>query len=301
MGVYVQIEIAAELDEVWEYTQNPAMHRRWDLRFTKIDYIPKLNETAPQEFSYETRLGFGVTIAGVGTSIANRTSAGGVRTSSLKFSSSDRRSLILDGAGYWKYEPMPLGTWFTTGYDYSTRFGELGRLLDKAVFRPLIGWATAWSFDSLRLWITEGQPPEQTLERAAIHGVARISLATLWIYQGLVPKLLNRNSLDFIMTVQSGVPRAYAASVITGVAWLEILFGLAILVFWRNWRLLALQVPLLLLLMILTLITSPAVYADAFNPLSTNLPMIALAAIGWYAGRQLPSARNCRRSPEKGS
>ena len=65
-----------------------------------------------------------------------------------------------------------------------------GRLVDRLAFKPLIGWATAWSFDRLRIWAETGQPPESSLKLALIHALARVSLATIWIWHGLVPKLL---------------------------------------------------------------------------------------------------------------
>jgi hypothetical protein len=52
-------------------------------------------------------------------------------------------SLIREGSGYWKYVPVPDGVRFLTWYDYEVRFGRLGRAVDAAAFRPLIGWATA--------------------------------------------------------------------------------------------------------------------------------------------------------------
>ena len=48
---------------------------------------------------------------------------------------------------------------FLTRYDYETRFGPVGRLVDRLIFRPLIGWATAWSFARLRLWLEDGIDP----------------------------------------------------------------------------------------------------------------------------------------------
>jgi hypothetical protein len=61
--------------------------------------------------------------------------------------------------------PTEAGTRFITRYDYDTRFGAPGRVLDRLVFRPLLGWATAWSFDRLRLWLEEGIAPETALRR----------------------------------------------------------------------------------------------------------------------------------------
>lgn len=81
------------------------MDQRWDLRFTRIEYLPKNSEHDPQRFLYETKIGFGLAIHGTGESVANRMAADGAATSSLKFASQDRLSLISAGAGYWKYVP----------------------------------------------------------------------------------------------------------------------------------------------------------------------------------------------------
>ncbi|WP_161947783.1 hypothetical protein [Rufibacter ruber] len=42
---------------------------------------------------------------------------------------------------------------FITWFDYQTRYGFVGKVVDKILFRPLIGWATAWSFDALTRWL----------------------------------------------------------------------------------------------------------------------------------------------------
>ncbi len=150
MGIYVETRIRVPLDALWHHTQEPALHVRWDLRFTEIDYLPRPSEDEPQRFRYATRLGFGLAIAGEGESVGQRDLPDGSRSSALKFSSADWRSLIRQGGGYWKYVPTADGCRFLTWYDYQTRFGWAGRLVDRLCFRPLMGWATAWSFDRLR-------------------------------------------------------------------------------------------------------------------------------------------------------
>jgi hypothetical protein len=183
MGIYVEIPIHASMDELWEKTQNPELHQRWDLRFSQIEYLPRQGEE-PQRFLYRTRVGFGLKIDGQGESIGERDGDGRARTSSLKFWSDDSKSLIKAGSGYWKYVPdgknprpgedpstslragWPSTIGFLTWYDYETRFGALGKLIDRCIFRPLLGWATAWSFDRLRLWIEKGITPEASRDRA---------------------------------------------------------------------------------------------------------------------------------------
>jgi uncharacterized protein YndB with AHSA1/START domain len=51
MSIYVEILIRAPLDAVWEHTQTPELHERWDLRFSEIDYLPRGSATEPQRTS----------------------------------------------------------------------------------------------------------------------------------------------------------------------------------------------------------------------------------------------------------
>lgn len=162
MSLYIETIIRGSLDDLWQKTQDPTLHQQWDLRFSDIHYLPKEDPTAPQRFLYQTRLGLGMAIKGMGESRATRQDTTGKRTSSLKFWSDAPISLIRDGAGYWQYEPTPEGVHFLTRYDYHTRFGWLGNQLDHYFFRPLMAWATAWSFDRLRLWVEKGQSPQRS-------------------------------------------------------------------------------------------------------------------------------------------
>ena len=117
--------------------------------------------------------------------MATREDAAGVRTSSLRFWSDDPKSLIRVGSGYWQYIPAHDGVRFLTRYQYETRFGPPGRLFNTAVFEPLLGWATAWSFDRLRLWLEHGVDPGAALDRSVVHTLVRVVLALIWPYQGL--------------------------------------------------------------------------------------------------------------------
>ena len=154
-GIYVEILVRADLETVWQLTQDPSKHTRWDLRFSAI--VPQ----APlpgggYRFRYERSLGVH-TIHGTGTSIGERSHSDGTSTSALRFDTDDRWSPIREGRGYWRYVPSADGVQFITGYDYEPGFG---RLVDR-VIRPLVRWMTAWSFDRLRIWAESGVPPER--------------------------------------------------------------------------------------------------------------------------------------------
>ncbi|HYF65146.1 MAG TPA: hypothetical protein VD886_20130 [Herpetosiphonaceae bacterium] len=185
MGIYIEILIRGQMETLWQRTQAPELHQRWDLRFSSITYLPRPDPALPQRFRYATRIGFGLAISGEGETRAALPGARGARTSALRFWSADPKSLISVGSGYWKYTPEAGGVRFVTRYDYQTRFGRPGRWLDRAVFRPLMGWGTAWSFDRLRLWIEEGVDPSVALRRSLLHALVRLGAAAAGLAGGL--------------------------------------------------------------------------------------------------------------------
>lgn len=176
--LYIEARIRADLDELWAATQDPARHQRWDLRFTHIDYLDvdaaDRAGGGPQRFTYGVRV-LGVMLSGTGVCAGERQRPDGTRTSALRFASPHPLSLLAEGSGYWRYVPTADGIRFLTGYDYRPRWGRLGRIADRLVFRPLIGWATAWSFDRLRLWLERGTPPERSLRRALFDVAVRVA------------------------------------------------------------------------------------------------------------------------------
>ncbi|WP_432870273.1 hypothetical protein [Microbispora rosea] len=167
--VYVECFIRADMDALWEFTQRPELHQRWDLRFTEIYYLPRA-DGEPQRFRYAFRLLPGLVITGDGVTAGDRRDPE-QRTSALRFASDHPLSLIRSGSGYWRYVQTHDGVRFITRYGYRPGWGPAVDL----VFRPLIGWATAWSFDRLRFWLETGQTPERSLWQA----LAEVCLRTL--------------------------------------------------------------------------------------------------------------------------
>jgi hypothetical protein len=171
--IYVEIDIRTSMERLWTLSQDPDLHPRWDLRFSRI--IPT-DSTAGGliSFRYEFRLPFR-TIKGTGTSLGHRLRADGQATSVLKFSTADALSPIGPGSGYWRYIPTDEGVRFITGYNYRPGMGILGKILDGRVIRPALGWATAISFDRLRLWAESDLDPKETRNRWIIDAAARLS------------------------------------------------------------------------------------------------------------------------------
>lgn len=104
MGLYVETHVRGDLDDLWARTQDPAQHQRWDLRFTSIDHLPRI-EGEPQRFRYATRVLPFLTVAGTGTCAGEKERPDGTRTSALRFASPHPLSLLAEGSGYWRYVP----------------------------------------------------------------------------------------------------------------------------------------------------------------------------------------------------
>jgi hypothetical protein len=297
MSIYVEILVRASMEALWSHTQTPTLHERWDLRFSHIEYLPRESHAEPQRFRYSTRIGFGLHIAGEGESVGERDLPDGSRSSALKFSSEDPRSIIREGSGYWKYIPTQNGIRFLTWYDYQTRFGAVGGLFDRFVFRPLIGWATAWSFDRLRLWLEEGLDPALAMRQTIVHFVARAGLALVFAYQGLAPKLLAAHRDEVAMLLDSGVAADNVDVVLTLLGIAEVGFALALLIFWhRRWPS-RLCLGLMLFAIVVVAVNSPQFLNAAFNPVSLNLAVACLAAVDLLVLDGLPSAARCLRKP----
>jgi hypothetical protein len=295
--IYVETFIRGSLEDVWRLTQEPSQHERWDLRFTEIDYLPRHDETLPQRFRYTTRLGFGLKIEGGGETAGSKEGAGGQRTSALRFWSDDPKSLIREGAGYWQYIPTGDGIRFITGYDYEVRYGALGRAFDALIFRPLIGWATAWSFDCLRLWIERGLDPATARRSSLVHGIARMVVASVWGYHGAVPKLIARHADERDMLRDAGIPPQAVTPVLALVGASEVSFGALILLSWRSRWPLRVSLALMALATFGVAKNSPRFLSAAFNPITLNLLVAALSFVGLLTFDDRPSAGNCLRRP----
>ena len=196
--IYVEVDILAPIEEAWTYTQNPKLHEQWDLRFTSITYIEKKSAEEPQRFTYETKVMPGVVVRGWGESKGEHEKKDGTKTSSLHFGTPQKISPIAEGKGYWQYIPHEKGLTFLTQYDYDVRYGKLGKLFD-AMFRPIMGWATALSFDVLKRWLEKGENPASQYRRFFLTTLISVLFCFVWLYHGLVPKIIVQHPTEVML------------------------------------------------------------------------------------------------------
>lgn len=294
--IYVEIPIQASIDEVWSMTQNPELHEQWDLRFSSISYLPKKSENAPQSFIYETKFGCGVKIAGWGKSIGTHNKKDGSKTSSLHFGTNQKISPISEGKGFWQYIPRDNGITFLTQYDYDVRFGLFGRVLD-FFFRPIMGWATALSFDVLKRWIEKGESPRSQYVRFFSNSIVTMLFFFIWLYHGLVPKIIAKHPEEVAMLSSLTSIKGNAAVKGVGlIGVLEILFAVIWLLYRKKRHLLALQMIVFPVLTISTVISNPSSSSHPFNPVTFNASLWVLSIIGYLLATDLPTATSCMRT-----
>lgn len=214
----------------------------------------------------------------------------------MRFGSAQPISLIEEGSGYWKYTPCYGAIRFETGYDYTVRWGIFGRLFDAVVFRPLIGWATAWSFDRLRLWIEHGIDPTLAATRSLVHAVCRVVLAFVFLWHGLVPKLIARHPDELSLIEASGFELSTANRLLIAAGVFEMILALLLLILWRARWLYPATGAVLVALLVPALVADPGLIAAPFGPISLTAASLGLCLIGWVACIGLPSARRCARS-----
>lgn len=292
--IYVSAEMNTTMEKLWKYTQEPHIHTEWDARFTEISYVEK-KEGEPQKFSYKTKIGFGLEIAGEGEAIGEIRKETGERISSLKFWTDNTLSLIQIGRGYWKYTPRKEHIHFETQYDYDTRFGRIGNVIDFYMFRPLLGWATAWSFDALKLWLEKGLHPRLLIRRTMTYSLVCFLFAFVWMYQGIFPKIIFSHPEEMKMLSAIIDSTGNSIAILKVIGMLEIIFGIIWLFPVPKQKLFILHIFMLIALTIVAGFTNIASFTKPFNPITLNLLLIGLSIVGYINSFDLPSAKNCKR------
>ncbi|SHM19078.1 DoxX-like family protein [Phytopseudomonas punonensis] len=105
--------------------------------------------------------------------------------------------------------------------------------------------------------------------------LARLTVGAIFIYHGLVPKLLFRDATELQLLDAHGLPHSLLT--LAGIA--ELALGLIIVLLrGQRWPL-YLALAALLGLLVDVAILAPALLAQAFNPLTLNLAAMALCMI----------------------
>lgn len=109
--------------------------------------------------------------------------------------------------------------------------------------------------------------------------LARFVLGLSWIYHGLFPKLLTVAPSEAAMTAMFGFSDGISFWITKLAGIIEIIFGVLLIVYYKNTWLQLSNIIALLLLLAFVAFTLPYFLIDAFNPVTTNIALIALSYI----------------------
>lgn len=109
-----------------------------------------------------------------------------------------------------------------------------------------------------------------------------ISLAILWIYQGVVPKLIFQVHEEHIFWQALGVQDSWISFMIQLSGIVEVIFGLLFIIsnaLTPSKRLHYLNILAMIFFCIVVMILYPQYYAAAFNPFVMNIAMAVLSIV----------------------
>lgn len=113
--------------------------------------------------------------------------------------------------------------------------------------------------------------------------ICQVSLVLIFAYQGLVPKLLGPHPDELAMSMALGFSETWSIGMSKAAGMAELALAAAFLVFPRSrWPYLAVLV-LMPVFLLYTLWAVPSLSLAAFNPVSTNIAVAALALIGFMS------------------
>ena len=117
------------------------------------------------------------------------------------------------------------------------------------------------------------------MHRELIHTLSRITVAFIWLWHGLVPKLIVQHPDEYAPLLGMGIDQSTAETIVMLSGWGEIVFGLLILILWKaRWPFL-LTIVAMSGLLLGVFFTSPELALGAFNPVTLNLLVIVVATI----------------------
>ncbi|MCO8083942.1 DoxX-like family protein [Acinetobacter lwoffii] len=107
----------------------------------------------------------------------------------------------------------------------------------------------------------------------------QLTLAMLWLYQGLIPKILFQSPAEISIWQNMGFELALAKILVGLFGGCEILFGLCFLKWNRSIFLHGLNIIGLAGLLLLIVFTAPLQLTAAFNPVVMNIAMLMLSVV----------------------
>lgn len=119
--------------------------------------------------------------------------------------------------------------------------------------------------------------------------------AFVWIYQGIVPKIIFSHPEEVKMLSLIGSNES-SVFILKMIGILEIIFGAIWVLPLPKRKIFIMHIVMLIALTIAAGWTNIASFTGPFNPIALNLLLIGLSIVGYLNSFDLPSANNCKRT-----
>jgi uncharacterized membrane protein YphA (DoxX/SURF4 family) len=109
--------------------------------------------------------------------------------------------------------------------------------------------------------------------------IARYIIAFSWLYHGIFPKLVHIAPLEKVITASFGLSNELSYLVTKSAGIGEVIFGIVFFIFYRNNIVVLVNIISLCGLLGFVAIFQPQLLVEAFNPVTTNIALIALSLV----------------------
>jgi len=109
--------------------------------------------------------------------------------------------------------------------------------------------------------------------------IARYIISFSWLYHGIFPKLVHVAPLEKVITASLGLSDELSYLVTKSAGIGEVIFGVVFFIFYRNKTIVLLNIIGLSGLLCFVAFFEPQLLIEAFNPVTTNIALIALSLV----------------------
>ena len=109
--------------------------------------------------------------------------------------------------------------------------------------------------------------------------IARYIVSFSWLYHGIFPKLIQIAPLEKLMTASIGFSEELSYYITKSAGVGEVIFGITLFIFYRSRFIVLLNIVGLIALLLFVAVLQPQLLIEAFNPVTTNIPIIGLSLV----------------------
>ncbi|MGC0119395.1 DoxX-like family protein [Pseudoalteromonas piscicida] len=109
--------------------------------------------------------------------------------------------------------------------------------------------------------------------------IARYIITFAWLYHGLAPKLIQIAPLEQLMSGSAGLSPESTYIFIKAAGIAEVIWAIIFYIFYKVRVVVFLNILALIFLLLAVALLQPQLLIEAFNPVTTNVPLIALSLI----------------------